>query len=169
MIFSHPRRRTAMQWRPSVLLAAIPLVVPFASCAGDKKGDLELLQGTWVLVAAEENGNPLPAVEITAYKAFEFTISGEKVVGKLYPEKLPKSGGYGKEPIPTMTFKLDPKANPKSVDLTLSWGPKDTYVHLGIYSLEGDKLILCLGGRREKRPADFKSGLMGVFNRKPEK
>jgi hypothetical protein len=42
-----------------MLLAVLLLATPFVTRAGDKKGDLELVQGTWMLVSAERPSTTL--------------------------------------------------------------------------------------------------------------
>lgn len=77
--------------------------------------------------------------------------------------------GKGKQ---EATFRLDPAASPKAMDLTSRSEKGQGKTLAGIYLLEGDKLKLCLPtlpGR--KRPTDFVStpGHLQVMVLKREK
>lgn len=147
------------------LLAAPLLMIPFVSGAGEKKGDLELAKGTWVVISVEQDGKPLEKGIEALVKSMELTVAGNKVVVKVPPEVA-----KGKE-LPTIALKIDPKARPKSVDIEVN--ERGTVLNYkGIYSLEGDKLTLCIGTPAEaERPTDFTTKdnsmrMLGVFKRK---
>jgi RNA polymerase sigma factor (sigma-70 family) len=117
-----------------------PAQGPFAPQAADKekpaKSDQENLRGTWAGVSGEAGGNTLPADAVKNYRL----VFGD---GKL----TVKFAGEGKEG----TFKLDPAAKPKTIDLTLDGG-----TGVGIYSLDGDTLKLCFTETgKEDRPTEF--------------
>jgi uncharacterized protein (TIGR03067 family) len=146
------------------LLAAPLLMTSLASGVGEKKGDLELVQGAWVVVSVEADGKPVPE-GTTAFelKGLELVVTGNKVVAKIPPEAL-------KGKAPAISFRIDAKARPKSVDIgVLELGYEREFK--GIYSLEGDKLTVCIGeGGKSERPTDFttKEGsrrILGVFKR----
>src|SRR5262249_21025282 len=147
-----------------LVLLGVPLLVPrFTSGAGEEKGDLALVQGTWVIVSVEVEGKPLPQGQLDELKQIEWVVTKGRVAARKKGEK--------KEV--TLTFKIDPKTKPKSVDLTVhDPAGKDSLTLKGIYSLDGDKLTLCGPVVPEgERPTDFtakaKSGrMLGVFKRK---
>jgi hypothetical protein len=52
-------------------------------------------------------------------------------------------------------LKLDPAKTPKTVDASIVRGPQKGEVLLGIYSLEGDTLKVCLQMSGQERPTEF--------------
>ena len=101
------------------------------------KADLDKLQGDWQVQSVEVAGKALINVKLE-----KLTIKGNKLDG-LGPE---------------MTVKLAPDQKPKAIDLIRD---KDGRPWLGVYSLDGDELILCMAmvekGNvdEQKRPTDF--------------
>jgi hypothetical protein len=55
------------------------------------------------------------------------------------------------------TYKLDPKQNPRTIDLTFSNFPFQGMTFLGIYELDGDKLKVAYSKAEGRRPGDFQS------------
>ena len=97
-------------------------------------GDEAVVRGAWTAVSGESGGKNLPAL-----RGYRMTFDDGKVTVRFAGET--KQG----------TFKLDPKSTPKSIDLGLDGG-----TGLGIYSLEGDTLKLCLAeGGKVERPTKF--------------
>jgi uncharacterized protein (TIGR03067 family) len=105
----------------------------------NQKSDLELLQGTWQVESAVQNGGKL-AEEFT--KAVQFVFSGDSIEVK-FGDAVFK----GK-------FTTDATKEPKQVDLT----PELT-TNYGIYEIKDNKLTLCwvYSGRKEDRPKEFNS------------
>jgi uncharacterized protein (TIGR03067 family) len=111
--------------------------------------DLEKLQGNWLLVAFEGNGQKMSEDKVKE-KGTRLTITGDnyRTVGRSVD---------GTEFITEATIKLDPTKKPKAIDGTITFvtsGNRKGQTHLGIYELEGDQLKLCLTGGKE-RPQDF--------------
>lgn len=107
--------------------------------AAPARTDEELLQGTWVVVSAEKDGNK-PA-----------DVSKGRVVFKGTKITLGDEGQPGE----TFTFKFSPKANPKGITLVGPGDSKDSVP--GIYKLDGDSLTLCVrgkSGRAKDAPPD---------------
>jgi uncharacterized protein (TIGR03067 family) len=102
--------------------------------------DRERLQGAWVAVSGEFQGRPL-TVDQLQRMTLVFTGGSARIT---MPDG---SGGEG-------TFKLDPTQTPKEIDVIRS---DDHLGMLGIYSLDGDRLRLCMGDPGEPRPKGFES------------
>lgn len=87
------------------------------------------LQGEWV--ASRVEAPPELKEGVKDAKKFRITVEGDKLV---------LSAGTGKED--SYTFKLDTSKNPRAIDLY----DGDKLVSRSIYTLEKDKLQLCVGG-----------------------
>jgi uncharacterized protein (TIGR03067 family) len=115
---------------------AMIMMVGVLMAADDPKGDVakkeqEKLQGIWKVVSGEQGGKPLPDGALS----LKFVFAGEKV----------KTGEE------STSYRLDPAATPRRIDLTND--QKETM--LGIYQLDGDRLKICYSDPGEKRPTEF--------------
>jgi uncharacterized protein (TIGR03067 family) len=109
------------------------------------KKDLEKLAGKWVVVSAEQNGEPLDRIkngtlEIAA-KDGAFTVktaSGSELKG---------------------TITLDPAKKPKQADLYHTEGVLKDKTWKAIYDLDADTLKLCYleADSTKERPKEFKA------------
>jgi RNA polymerase sigma factor (sigma-70 family) len=114
--------------------------------------DEEAIRGTWRLVRLDQVGHEPTKDEQAAWDAgaFKAVITADKIV-------LP--GGA------EATYKLDPLATPKRIDLTLK-NDTETVTVPGIYSLDGDELKLCIGRKGDAKPPagfDVKKAGEGEF------
>jgi RNA polymerase sigma factor (sigma-70 family) len=101
------------------------------------KDDKQLLQGEWAFVSGEARGRPIPAEFL---KDCCMTFKGDKFRMQMVESK-------------EGTFRLDPAASPRTIDLNIDGG-----TGLGIYALEGDTLKLCLSEKdKDNRPTKFSS------------
>jgi uncharacterized protein (TIGR03067 family) len=100
--------------------------------------DLDRLQGTWRVVRIEKSGTPVPA-ELAG--TVRYIFDGERVT---LMEGVAKAGAG--------VIRLDPAADPKTFDFTATEGPQNGAAALGIYRVEGDTLMMCLG---DERPSEF--------------
>lgn len=116
-------RRTALVV-VSVLLA-VSLIVPGAN---GTEIDLNKLQGPWIQVYKERNGERLDvknAILTFTSEKFETVVDGKPV----------ESGDIG----------LDPAEQPKKYSVTITGEFEDQgKIYNGIYQLEGDTLITCV-------------------------
>ena len=110
-----------MRWTALLVVAA--LLAP-AGEAADK--DRAALQGTWTVVAAEQDGQPLDRI-----KDNKLMISEDNFTIKTKTSELKG------------TMELHPDIMPKGMDLTHSEGAATGRIWYAIYSLAGDELKIC--------------------------
>jgi uncharacterized protein (TIGR03067 family) len=105
--------------------------------------DQEKLQGEWVLVGLEVREESVPA---------------EKLAGTTLVIRKNKYTTVVKKKEYPVTFTLDPKQDPKHIDMFIPDDSGTPQLSKGIYRIEGDKLIIC---RRQApggdRPRNFVS------------
>jgi uncharacterized protein (TIGR03067 family) len=99
------------------------------------KSDKEAIQGTWIVVAGEAGGKPLPAKT----HPISYVFAGDKYT---YREGTSNTEA---------SFTLNPAKNPKQIDVK----SKDGFTQLGIYELRGDELKLCINDGGKRRPDSF--------------
>ena len=130
-------------------LATAPTGGRAAQEGGKGKSDKQLFQGKWEVESAEKGTEKVPD-EIL--KAIKLEVKGDKVIVEILGET--KEG----------TYKLDPAAKPKQIDLTV-----DCKTVKGIYEFGKSTLKVCAGGdENAPRPKEFKAGeenLLIVFKR----
>jgi uncharacterized protein (TIGR03067 family) len=138
---------------PAAALLAVALLAAGATLAAadekKAKSDKEQLQGTWVAVSGERNGEKMNEFQLKNWEKMVFA-----------DDKFTREGSEKKEG----TFALDPKKEPKEIDLNLTVkGQAATWQ--GIYELKGTKLKLALKGGG--RPTEFASqdGVLVVFEK----
>jgi uncharacterized protein (TIGR03067 family) len=123
-------------------LALAGLVTARADDDAAKK-ELKALEGTWKVVAAEQDGDPLDRIVGGTLKIkdnnFQIkTAGGTEMKGDLI---------------------LDPAKSPKHIDLAHQDGLLKDKTWQGIYELKGDTLKLCYAeaDSEKERPAEFKT------------
>lgn len=126
------------------LLALMALVAALLLVAGvpaqdDARKELDKLQGTWMILADEREGNPVATDRdaVVRMRDDQFTTqSGSKVLRR-------------------GTLKLDPSKSPKEIDVTYTEGEFEGKTLKGIYTLEGDNWKICYGLPGEERPREI--------------
>jgi uncharacterized protein (TIGR03067 family) len=122
-----------------LLLAGTALAIG----ADDKKDDaakeeLKKMEGTWLLVSGESNGEMMPAEMVKTIKA---VLKGDKL-----------SIHFGDNMVFEGTMTVDPSKKPKTMDTVSA---KDKNVKgVAIYELDGDSFKICVGTKGE-RPTEF--------------
>lgn len=136
----------------TILMAAASVII--GSARGDDRApsDLEKLQGVWICVSMERNGEPIPP---DRYKGGRLTMEGETFTFKV-----------GNRLVARGIRKLDPSQSPKAVDDTHTEGSFKGKTYRGIYELTDDTFRTCNGGLGAERPKAFStrpnSGLLLV-------
>jgi uncharacterized protein (TIGR03067 family) len=94
------------------------------------KTDRDRVQGVWVIIKAEQEGDDLTA--FVKSNPSTITFDGDKYTFRLGTE------------VERGQFRLDPKAQIPALDYTITEGDQKGQRQLGIYRLEGDSLQVCL-------------------------
>ncbi len=128
-----------MKWM--LLPAALSVGLLTAADAKDDavKKDTEAMQGKWQLVSLERDGKTVdvPKDAVRVVKDDTYTITprpGVTIEG---------------------TYKIDPTAKPKTIDITPTTGDNKGKTALGIYEIDGDALKICWAPAGKDRPTEF--------------
>jgi uncharacterized protein (TIGR03067 family) len=103
------------------------------------KQEQKSLIGVWKLVSCEGEGKKVPE-EILKGETVRWTITATTIAWTV-----------GKDDEGKDKYVLDPKTNPKAIDLT----DNDGHRAPGIYSLCGDNLKVCIDEGSDERPKVF--------------
>ena len=109
-----------------------------------RSDDAAAIQGTWACAAAVVDGKPLD----------ESTTARLRLV--MTAERYRTERGDD-EVLFDSTYRLDPKHDPRHIDMTGTEGDAAGKQALGIYSLEGDTLKTCYTRPGGQRPKSFES------------
>jgi len=120
------------------LLAAV-----LSAQASEKASDLDRLQGIWVLVSMEREGETVPAEDL---KDTTVVYEGNRV-------SLRASTSIRRRGIIT----LDPSRKLKAINTWDLDGPYEDQTVPGIYDLDGDTLKLAFSRPGQERPTKFSS------------
>jgi uncharacterized protein (TIGR03067 family) len=114
------------------------------------------MQGKWQMVSMERNGKKLPDPLVKTYQRFvkenEYRVTWVE---------------DGQAEVLNTVMVLDPRQNPKVVDILLGNGPFKGKKRLGIYRIQGDTETVCLALPGKARPTCFDSsqGAIHVWTR----
>lgn len=114
-----------------------------SAVAGDGAAkDLKAMQGTWVMVGLEVNGQKVPQDKL---EGAVLTIKRD-----VYTVQVKKRNPQ------TCTITLDPKKTPRAIDMVFQEGEKKDKLHKAIYRFVGDKLEIARGlNADQERPDQF--------------
>jgi uncharacterized protein (TIGR03067 family) len=104
---------------------------------------LKKLQGTWNVVYMEQNGQKL-VNGFVAKGRYSVVIKGNTYVFK-----------NGTTVVVEGTFRINPKAKPKTMDCTPTSGAEKGKTQKSIYELKGDTLKECGSNAGKDRPTAF--------------
>jgi uncharacterized protein (TIGR03067 family) len=105
--------------------------------------DQDLLQGNWKVASLESSGKK---AEAKAFAGWNLVVEGDKMTARDGTEVMDES-----------TFRLDPAAKPRAIDLKVVTGPDKGKAVRGIYRLEGDELSICVAEPEKDRPTVFRT------------
>jgi uncharacterized protein (TIGR03067 family) len=149
-----------------MLMLAIVTFASMGNATAEEKADpsaeLAKLAGTYSFADGEKNGDPPPPEVLEQFKKFQVVIKGKSF--KFVMEGKPDRDNE---------IKIDPTKSPKQIELTgtTNDGKKKATV-LGIYTIEGKKLKICIDESGKARPTEFATKGKGpgvitlVFERK---
>jgi uncharacterized protein (TIGR03067 family) len=101
-----------------------------------------MLDGTWIPVTAELDGQLLPDDSLRAMKLY---LAGNKYVAKV---GVVTDQGM---------LRLDAKKIPGTMDIIGADGPNEGRTIHAIYELRGDRLTVCYALQGDARPLEFKT------------
>lgn len=132
-----------------VLVAGAALLLTAPTRAQDADKEQAALQGTWEMISREFMGKKADDEEIKKLGT-RVVISGDKIT------IMSKDVGI-EEVVSELTFKLDSKSTPRSMDLTAIKGPSKGKKGLAIYEVTDDTLKVCVAFGEDKRPTKFEA------------
>jgi uncharacterized protein (TIGR03067 family) len=103
--------------------------------------ELAKIEGTWTMVSAQRDGQPMP-------KSY---IAGAKRIAKGDETTVLINGAV----FLSARISVDPSKKPKTIDYLLTNGANRNKTQLGIYELNGDRLTLCFAKTNQERPDNF--------------
>jgi RNA polymerase sigma factor (sigma-70 family) len=125
-----------------------------------KNKDRENIQGTWKFDSGKIKGEDPPEEQLKKIKDAEMIITADTWTITNYGEQKKRKEA---------TYKIDPSAKPKTLDLTHVLQDGQEVTELLIYKLEGDTLTVCglFQKSKEERAKDFngEDKVIQVWNR----
>jgi uncharacterized protein (TIGR03067 family) len=129
--------------RFGMTLLTVGLVLVIGQARAEDKADKEKLQGEWVQVGLEVNGESVKVIKDRGDKYIKLMFEGNK----LY---MTFEGN-----VTETTFAVDSSKEPKTIDITSKGGDKS--VLKGLYELDLGTLKICTGDWGSDRPPEIRS------------
>jgi uncharacterized protein (TIGR03067 family) len=128
------------------LIVSLMLVSPLEekAKADPVKEDLAKMEGEWTFEKFIVEGKDSSGEE--NIKGMKLIVKGDTRTVIIGDEVRTKS-----------TFKIDPKANPKTIDVTIKEGNGEGETLLGLYEIDGDTFTVCLAFIGGERPQKLES------------
>jgi erythromycin esterase len=104
--------------------------------------DIERMQGTWRMVALNQEGEVQPLSGPLAQ--LQVVILGEQ-----------RTVQAGENVYAQARYRINPAADPPTIDVLVTRGSASGMTMLGIYQLNGNRLRVCLASHGRPRPRDF--------------
>jgi uncharacterized protein (TIGR03067 family) len=127
--------------------ATVAVAITLAAFTGDAeaiKKDKAALQGTWKVIASQQDGDRVPPDDL---KDLYLIFKGDAI--------LIREGGKTDE---KFAFNVDPSKKPKEMDLTIKFGPNKEKIDRAIYEFDGDRVRICIQSNKDSpRPREFAS------------
>ncbi|HWE40107.1 MAG TPA: TIGR03067 domain-containing protein [Isosphaeraceae bacterium] len=129
-------------------LAFIVLTVPLLALGDEpKKEDKERLKGTWLVLSCKVGAR---SIDVPADPMDTWTFEKDQVVNTHDGKKAEKP----------WTFAIDPKAEPKTIDLSLD----GKVVYQGIYEIDGQRLKVCYNKKTRPTRLDPEEAAKPPYN-----
>jgi len=138
------QEKTMRSVRYFVVVGIVSACLPALAQDDAQKKDMDMLQGTWRLVAVEVDGKQ-------ATRAGQKQEPIMKVEANKFTSTLDDKHEF------KGTFTVDPSKKPKQVDFKVLEGEHEGKTLLGIYEVTGDKLRAAYGDPGQPRPTEFTS------------
>src|ERR1700686_5870115 len=129
-----------MKWKVACLVV-VALSLGAGGRTEDQKKELSKFAGTWSLGSCRYDGEDHSKLKFKiVFKGDEGKVEGNDKV----------TNEYGK-----IKFKLDAKATPRTIDITVSAGSQTDATMKGIYEFKDDELRICAKVFGTERPKEF--------------
>jgi uncharacterized protein (TIGR03067 family) len=129
--------------RSAVGVLALALGAAAAAGPEDVRREQVKLEGRWRATRVEVEGTALPAEDV---RDLRLVFKGDGLVSERGGKKAEEA-----------TYKPDPSARPKAMDVAFTEGPNKGKTWPVVYELEGDALRICGGEIGGSRPAGFET------------
>jgi erythromycin esterase len=110
--------------------------------ATEVRNELKRLEGTWDVTAVVVNGEDTPVAG--SLKGLQVIMTGDQRTVKT-----------GETVLAQGSYRVDPRARPRAIDVTITQGAFKGQSLQGIYELDGDALRICLAMKGGRRPTEM--------------